>query len=70
MMNSSISTLWAIENGELYQCEDLKGALVNLAATVRYDTDNDFLPAFGAPRLRTGAATEVGNVLQDTKEIC
>lgn len=33
----------------LYQCEDLQGSLIDLAAAVRNHAYNDLLPAFGTP---------------------
>ena len=49
-----------------HEGEDLKRALVDLAATVRDDTDNNFLPAIGTPDFRLGPAAQVRDILENT----
>lgn len=53
------------DDEDTHKGEDLQGALVDLAATIGDDTDDDLLPAVGTPSLRLGAAAEVRDVLQD-----
>ena len=51
---------------DTYKSEHLERALVDLAATVRDDTDNNFLPAIGTPDFRLGPAAQVRDILENT----
>lgn len=49
-----------------HEGEHLKGPLVYFVATVGDYTDNDLLPSFGSPHLRTIATTQMCDVLDDS----
>lgn len=51
-----------------HEGENLEGPLVHFVATVGHDTDDDFLPSFGSPHLRTIATTQVRNILDDASQ--
>ena len=53
------------DDEDTHKGEDLEGALVDLAATIGDDADDDLLPTVGTPGLGLGAAAEVRDVLQD-----
>jgi hypothetical protein len=52
-----------------HQIENLEGSLVDFVPTITDDADHDFLPAIGAPRLRTAAGTQMGYIFNDAAKL-